>query len=152
MCSDFWPHGAVAEKYGVLRADGTSERAIFVVDPEGIVRYIDIHDIGQQPDNEVLFNMLRKLNPGYTEEREEEAPIGEVVVYCTSWCPDCKKAKSWLDEHQISYVEVDIEKFSKSAQKVRNWTGGDLITPIIETRGKIIIDFNQKQLEEVFLK
>jgi alkyl hydroperoxide reductase subunit AhpC len=67
LCSDFYPHGEVAEKYGVLRknpdepAYGAAERALFLIDKEGIVRYIDVHPIGDQPDNEELFDVLRKL-------------------------------------------------------------------------------------------
>ena len=64
LLSDFWPHGAVAERYGVLRhEEGKSERALFIVDKEGIVRYVDIHDIDEQPDNEELFRFLRQLEP-----------------------------------------------------------------------------------------
>jgi peroxiredoxin (alkyl hydroperoxide reductase subunit C) len=36
VLSDFWPHGDAAKKYGVLRSDGTSERALFVIDKKGI--------------------------------------------------------------------------------------------------------------------
>jgi alkyl hydroperoxide reductase subunit AhpC len=61
LLSDFYPHGAVAEKYGVLRNEGYSERALFIIDKEGIVRFIDVHPIGEQPDNEELFEVLRKL-------------------------------------------------------------------------------------------
>ncbi len=43
MCSDFWPHGKVSERYGVLRESGedagASERAVFVVDRSGSVRF-----------------------------------------------------------------------------------------------------------------
>jgi alkyl hydroperoxide reductase subunit AhpC len=42
LLSDFFPHGQVAQKYGVLRADGTSERAIYVIDRKGIIRYVDV--------------------------------------------------------------------------------------------------------------
>ena len=45
VLSDFWPHGAVASKYGVLRSNGVSERALFIIDKKGIIRYIDVHDI-----------------------------------------------------------------------------------------------------------
>ena len=38
VLSDFYPHGAVAEKFGVLRSDGVSERALFVIDKKGIIR------------------------------------------------------------------------------------------------------------------
>jgi peroxiredoxin len=61
VLSDFWPHGAVAKRYGVLRGDGTSERALFVIDKRGIIRYIDVHDINQRPKLEVLIQELEKL-------------------------------------------------------------------------------------------
>src|ERR1044071_4616535 len=48
LLSDFFPHGQAALQYGVLRPNGITERAIFVVDKQGIIRYIDIHDIGSQ--------------------------------------------------------------------------------------------------------
>jgi len=61
VLSDFYPHGAVAKKYGVLRPDGLSERALFVVDKKGIIRWIDIHDINEKPPLEELANALEKL-------------------------------------------------------------------------------------------
>jgi peroxiredoxin len=62
LLSDFWPHGEVAKKYGVFREQGgMSERAIFIVDKKGVIRYIDVHQIGEQPDEEVLFDELAKL-------------------------------------------------------------------------------------------
>ena len=61
LLSDFYPHGEVAQKYGVLREQGMSERALFIIDKEGIIRFIDVHPIDQQPDNEELFDVLRKL-------------------------------------------------------------------------------------------
>lgn len=61
VAADFWPHGAVAKKYGVLRSDGVSERALFVIDKKGIIRYIDIHDINKMPKLEHLVQALEKL-------------------------------------------------------------------------------------------
>jgi peroxiredoxin len=61
VLSDFWPHGKVSDLYGVLRAEGTSERALFVIDRKGIVRYVDVHDINQRPDLEILVKELEKL-------------------------------------------------------------------------------------------
>jgi peroxiredoxin (alkyl hydroperoxide reductase subunit C) len=62
VLSDFWPHGAVAFKYGVLRSDGVSERALFVIDKKGVIRYIDVHDINLRPRLEILVGELKKLN------------------------------------------------------------------------------------------
>jgi peroxiredoxin (alkyl hydroperoxide reductase subunit C) len=61
VLSDFWPHGGVAKKYGVLRSNGVSERALFVIDKKGIIRYIDVHDINKRPPLEDLMGALEKL-------------------------------------------------------------------------------------------
>jgi peroxiredoxin len=61
VLSDFWPHGAVASRYGVLRSDGTAERAIMIIDKKGILRYIDVHDINERPPLESIVRQLEKL-------------------------------------------------------------------------------------------
>jgi peroxiredoxin (alkyl hydroperoxide reductase subunit C) len=61
VLSDFWPHGGVAEKYGVLRSNGVAERALFIIDKKGILRYIDVHDINKRPPLEDMVNELEKL-------------------------------------------------------------------------------------------
>ncbi|MCE5335950.1 MAG: peroxiredoxin [Desulfobacteraceae bacterium] len=61
VLSDFWPHGRVAQEYGVLRTDGTSERALFVIDKTGVIRYMDVHDINDRPKLEALMAELQKL-------------------------------------------------------------------------------------------
>ncbi|MBW2341093.1 MAG: peroxiredoxin [Deltaproteobacteria bacterium] len=61
VLSDFWPHGAVAGRYGVLRSDGTSERALFVIDKKGIIRYILVNDINKRPRLEKLVKELTGL-------------------------------------------------------------------------------------------
>lgn len=61
VLSDFWPHGAIADRYGILRSDGTSERALFVIDKKGIIRSIDVHDINKRPPLDDLVKELEKL-------------------------------------------------------------------------------------------
>lgn len=61
VLSDFWPHGKVASSFGVLRSDGMAERALFVIDRQGVVRYIDVHDINERPDLGILVEELEKL-------------------------------------------------------------------------------------------
>ena len=62
VLSDFWPHGAVARKYGVLRSDGVSERALFVIDKKGIIRAIHVSDINIRPDLAWCATELEKLH------------------------------------------------------------------------------------------
>ncbi len=61
VASDFFPHGKVAQTYGLLRTSGVSERAVIVIDKKGIIRYIDVHDINTRPDINVLLDELKKI-------------------------------------------------------------------------------------------
>lgn len=61
VMSDFWPHGEVSHRYGVLRTDGTSERALFVIDKNGIVRFVDVYDINEMPRLDRLAEALKRL-------------------------------------------------------------------------------------------
>ena len=61
VLSDFWPHGAVAKKYGVFRSDGFTERAVFIIDKKGIIRFIQVSDINKKPDPAVCALELKKL-------------------------------------------------------------------------------------------
>jgi len=61
--SDFLPRGEVAKKYGVLRLEGFSERALFVIDKKGVLRFIDVHDINKKPP----LSELRKALEGMKE-------------------------------------------------------------------------------------
>lgn len=61
VLSDFWPHGRVAEKYGILRSDGTAERAVFMVDKQGRISFVHVEDINRRPRLEVLVQALEKL-------------------------------------------------------------------------------------------
>lgn len=61
VLSDFWPHGRVAKSYGVLRSDGTTERALILIDKQGVIRWIDVHDINKRPPLEELSNALGNL-------------------------------------------------------------------------------------------
>ena len=62
VLSDFWPHGAVAQKYGVLRSSGVSERALIYVDKKGIIRDIQVSDINTRPDLAYCAATLEKMN------------------------------------------------------------------------------------------
>jgi len=62
VLSDFFPHGAVAQKYGVLRSEGVTDRAIFLIDKQGKIRYIDIHDINTRPHLDELAKALEEVN------------------------------------------------------------------------------------------
>src|SRR6266702_322585 len=62
LLSDFYPQGKVVDLYGVRHTAGMPERAVIVIDREGIIRYIEVTDVpGDMPENEKLFEVLQKL-------------------------------------------------------------------------------------------
>ena len=62
LLSDFYPQGKVVDLYGVRHAKGMPERALVVIDKEGVIRYIEVlNSTGDMPNNEDLFEALRKL-------------------------------------------------------------------------------------------
>ncbi len=155
LLSDFYPHGAVAKKYGVLRKEGYTERAIFVMDKEGIVRYVDVHDIDKQPDNDELFRVLAEVDPEAGVWAAEHPlagtvppiPKADVIMYCTSWCPRCLQARGYFREHGIPFVEVNITRDREAAARVREWANGNETTPTFDIRGQIIVDYDLTKLE-----
>ncbi|HEX4204272.1 MAG TPA: peroxiredoxin [Ktedonobacteraceae bacterium] len=62
LLSDFYPQGQVVDLYGVRHPAGMAERALFVIDKAGIIRYIEITSTpGDMPDNVDLFEALGKI-------------------------------------------------------------------------------------------
>jgi peroxiredoxin len=63
LLADFWPQGDVAKKYGVFRdADGFSERAVFIVDKNGTIRFKKVYPIKELPDLQEIKNALREID------------------------------------------------------------------------------------------
>ena len=62
LLADFEPKGDVARRYGVYRAhDGTTERALFVIDGEGIVRWSYVSPVGVNPGADGILRALESL-------------------------------------------------------------------------------------------
>jgi peroxiredoxin len=62
LLTDFEPKGAVARNYGVYRShEGICERAIFVIDSEGIIRSSYVSPIGVNPGADVILTALEAL-------------------------------------------------------------------------------------------
>jgi glutaredoxin len=47
----------------------------------------------------------------------------QVLLYSATWCRDCREAKRFLEEHQISYTEIDIERVPGAANEVLRHVG-----------------------------
>jgi peroxiredoxin len=65
LASDYWPHGDVAQKFGIQRLGeplpGINDRSVFVIDKAGKVAFAKVYELGQEPDYEELVSEVKKL-------------------------------------------------------------------------------------------
>ncbi|HUT73575.1 MAG TPA: redoxin domain-containing protein [Armatimonadota bacterium] len=66
LLADFHPKGAVAEKFGVMRDDGIAERALFIIDPRGVIRYSYVSPVAENPGADRLLDALEQMSAGGT--------------------------------------------------------------------------------------
>ncbi len=61
LLSDFWPHGKVAQLYGIFRTrDGISERANVIIDEKQKIVFFKVYKLGELPDIKEVIDALRK--------------------------------------------------------------------------------------------
>jgi peroxiredoxin len=62
LLSDFWPHGKVAQDYGLFRwANGFSERANVIVDETMKVRFVKVYPVHSVPDINEVISFLKTI-------------------------------------------------------------------------------------------
>jgi thioredoxin reductase (NADPH) len=72
-----------------------------------------------------------------------------ITVYSTDWCPDCRRAKKFFIEHQVQYIEVNIEEIPDGVPFVKNLNNGKRVVPtIIFPDGEILAEPSNSQLAE----
>ncbi|MDO5978188.1 FAD-dependent oxidoreductase [Flavivirga spongiicola] len=71
------------------------------------------------PDNVELASVL-----GINE-------TGRVQLFGADWCPDCKRAKSFLRDHGINFEFIDVDKYDWATQKVEEINNGKRTIPTI---------------------
>ena len=87
--------------------------------------------------------MSPKTTPGASEG------TGEVILYCTPWCPSCASARAFLKEHHIEYLEINIQKDREAAARVRGWADGNETTPTFDIGGRIVVDWDKERVSEL---
>ncbi|PJE77169.1 NrdH-redoxin [Candidatus Uhrbacteria bacterium CG10_big_fil_rev_8_21_14_0_10_48_16] len=71
-----------------------------------------------------------------------------VIVYSTPTCPFCKKVKSYLQEHQIEFTDIDVMGDQEQAAEMIK-KSGQMGVPVIDVDGEIVIGFDEKKLKEL---
>lgn len=72
-----------------------------------------------------------------------------LVMYCRSWCGDCARARRWLEERGVDFVEIDVETDAEARQRAADHNEGRLHTPTFECGTEICVDFRPDRLCEI---
>ncbi len=92
----------------------------------------------------------RKALQGTGSERsKEKRPYGDirVIMYMTSWCPYCAKARNLLRSLDVRLIEYDIERDKDRKQEMLSKSGGSTGVPLIDVEGTIIRGYNPGALK-----
>lgn len=74
--------------------------------------------------------------------------MSKVIVYSTSTCPWCDKAKEFLKQNNIEFEERNAQLNPEYATELQEKSGG-VGVPVLDIDGTIIIGFNEKKIREV---
>jgi mycoredoxin len=69
---------------------------------------------------------------------------GKVILYATSWCGYCKKARQFLDQKKIPYFEYDIEKSEEGKRQYRALGGSGV--PVLLVNGSVIKGYSPSEI------
>ncbi len=72
-----------------------------------------------------------------------------IIMYSTSWCPDCRRAESVLSEQNIAYEKIDIEQVEGAAEIVMKYAHGKRVVPtlVVQENGAERVLINPRPLQ-----
>lgn len=80
---------------------------------------------------------------------DQENKKAQIVLYTTSWCPDCHRAKYLLDEYGVAYIDIDVEQDQEALAFVKQVNNGNRVVPtIVFPDSSILVEPSNKQLAE----
>lgn len=78
--------------------------------------------------------------------------VPQVIMYCRSWCGDCRRARAWLQEQGIPFIEIDVEEDQDAHSRAAGHNDGRLHTPTFEIGDGVCVDFRPEKLKELLGK
>jgi glutaredoxin 3 len=73
--------------------------------------------------------------------------MSKVVLFRTSTCSWCRRAKRYFKDHRVPFKEVDIERDPKAAQDIARKTGQKGV-PVIKIGNRWIVGFDKERIEK----
>ncbi len=74
----------------------------------------------------------------------------DVTVYSTTWCPDCKRTKKWLTDHDVAFRDVDVEEHPEANALITKYGYGKRVIPTLDVDGRIYINPKPDELACIF--
>ncbi|HLD42484.1 MAG TPA: glutaredoxin domain-containing protein [Candidatus Nanoarchaeia archaeon] len=71
----------------------------------------------------------------------------EVIVYSTTVCPWCHKAKEFLKEHKVAFKDINVGEDRQKAQEMIE-KSGQMGVPVLDIDGKIIVGFDKAAIKK----
>jgi glutaredoxin len=71
-----------------------------------------------------------------------------VVMYMTSWCPYCAKAREYIQSLSVNLTEYDVEKDKSKREQMLRQSGGSRGVPLIDVEGIIIKGYSPGAIKE----
>lgn len=84
-----------------------------------------------------------------SESIREKIPYGNinVIMYMTSWCGYCKKAREYIQSLKVNLIEYDIEKDKSKREEMLRKSGGSSGVPLIDIEGIIIRGYSPSAIK-----
>jgi len=75
----------------------------------------------------------------------------KVKVYSTPTCPWCAKVKEYLKEKKVEFKEINVADNEKAREEMIE-KSGQMGVPVLDINGKIIVGFNQGEIDKALEK
>lgn len=140
-----WKFGLV-----LLMLVGVAQADIYKwTDENGRVHYSDEPPANQKIDTIIKDISTKDISTYQAQPVEERAKRKKVVMYSTSWCGYCKKARQYFQKKGIAFKEYDIEKNRRAKREYDAMNGRGV--PLIVVGDQRIAGFNEAEFERVYL-
>jgi glutaredoxin len=131
-------------------------------DSKGNIMFGDSPPTGSNAKEKVLPQQNIDRPAGYAEVPGQNGTIKldnkslhdvNVIMYATSWCPYCKKARAFINALPgVRLTEYDIESSGTRNQEMLAKSGGSTGVPLIEVEGDIIKGYNPSAISAAVSK
>jgi len=93
----------------------------------------------------IQWDSIRRVLPG--NHTYGDYQVQPVVLYATEWCGFCKKTRDLLAQHNIDYLEYDIEKSEEGRAQYDDLGGRGV--PVLLINGEVVRGFNASRILEL---